>query len=55
MNQERIEEVAEMLVGLKKYEWLKIAHAVEQKFSSMEGELELPSKEEIMKSLKYNW
>ena len=55
MEQEKLEQIIEMLAGLTKHEWLKIEHVVNKKYSSLEGGLKLPSGEELVRALKIDW
>ena len=45
-------QIAELAVGLKYYEWRKVAHVIERKFSSASNKVELTDAEEIKNSLK---
>lgn len=55
MEQEKLEQIIKMLAGLTKHEWLRIEHVVNKKYSSLEGELQLPSGEELVRALKIDW
>lgn len=49
----KYEAILGVLSGLKRYEWNRIEHAVNKKFSSMEANMELPSKEELLETFKH--
>ena len=55
MEQEKLEQLINMLAGLTKHEWLRIEHVVNKKYFSLEGELQLPSGEELVRALKIDW
>lgn len=47
----RAKTIAKAVEGMKRYEWLKIAHAIEKKYSSAAARVEAGSAEEIEKSI----
>lgn len=51
-SKSKLMQIAELAVGLKYYEWRKVAHVIERKFSSASNKVELTDAEEIKNSLK---
>ena len=53
MNEEEIKEIAEILSGLKYYEWSRLKMAIEQMYSSASCQLPLGDAESIQKSITF--
>ena len=51
MDTSKIKEIAQVLTGLKAYEWSSVKIAVEKMYSSEAAKLELPKAEEIQKKI----
>ena len=52
MSLEKIEKLAQLLSGLKAYEWSRVKVAVEKMYSSVSAKIELNDTEEIHKNLE---
>lgn len=55
MTQEKLDQIAEMLMGLKRNEWSRIAHSVEQAYDSMSCKLVLQDTESLRGKLEMNF
>jgi len=48
----RITAIAELVAGLKAYEWARIEAAINKKISSVASRVELPDAEEIVRAIQ---
>ncbi len=53
MDEVKLQQIAELLEGVPYYQWCKVRHAIEQKYSSMMGKVTVANTEELLKSLKF--
>ena len=52
---EKLDQIAEMLMGLKRHEWTRVARSVEQAYDSMSCRLELQDTEKLRGLLEMNF
>ena len=52
MSEDKFKAIAELMVGLKFYEWSRIRTAIDKKFSSAANRVELSDAEEVEKAIR---
>ena len=52
MTHEKLEQIANLLVGLPHYEWSRIRVAVDKTYSSSSAKLEISDAETVLRKLK---